>query len=80
MCLSRNHASVIQSFATSKTEEFRSFFLTRLDGIGTVVVELRGRGGVGCAALMDFRQALSRQLPACPCASLAMMTTAGKLA
>jgi hypothetical protein len=78
MCLLSDDASAIQSYATSKTEEFRSFFLTRLNGIGTVFSTLRRRGGVGCAALMDFRQMLSRQLPAC--ASLAMMTTAGKLA
>jgi hypothetical protein len=55
-------------------------FLTRLNGIGTVISKCGDEGGVGCTALMDFRQAPSRQCPACPCASLAMMTTAGKLA
>jgi hypothetical protein len=73
-----DNASVIQSFATSKTEEFKSFFLTHLNGIGTVISRLRDEAGrlVRVDGFPSGVVATTSSLRA----SLAMMTAAGKLA
>jgi hypothetical protein len=70
----------MQSFATSETEEFRSFFLTRLNGIGTVIFGVAGARRSRLRGIDGFPSGAVATTFGFPCASLAMMTTAGKLA
>jgi len=56
------------------------FFLTRLNGIGTVHFKDAGAEGSRLRGIDGFPSGTVRDSFRLPCASLAMMTAAGKLA